>query len=392
MPDTRPLILVVDDEPLSLRALATAMDRDFAVQMVTNGPEALALARRPPYPDLILLDARMPEMDGYAVCAALKADPLTAGIPVIFLTAQTDAASETAALRAGAADFIHKPVNPEVVCARVRLQLELARYRHDLQALVHARTLELAQARDAAESADRAKTAFLRIASHEMRTPLNQITGMAYLLRQSLSAPRDQVWLDALQQAAQDLLRLVSDLLDFANLEAQELVLEAQPFDPRALLARVIGESEATAQAKGLELATTVDPDLPERLIGDPQRLRQVLRHLLDNAVKFSVRGRIEVRVRVGERAGLKLQVHFEVIDQGIGMDEALAARVFQQFEAGDDSTTRPHPGLGLGLALCRRLVRLMSGEIHLASAPGQGTVVSFRVPLEIAPALPGPI
>lgn len=392
MPDTRPLILAVDDETLSLKALATALDRDFAVQMVTNGPEALVLARRPPYPELILLDVRMPEMDGHAVCAALKADPLTAGIPVIFLTAQTDAASETAALRAGAADFIHKPINPEVVRARVRLQRELAQHRHHLENLVHERTLELAQARDAAESANRAKTAFLRNASHEMRTPLNQITGMAYLLRRSLSAPRDQVWLDALQQAAQDLLRLVSDLLDFANLEARELVLEAQPFDPRALLAGVVGEYATAALAKGLNLVTAIDPDLPARLIGDPQRLRQVLLRLLDNAVKFSGQGRIELRVRADERQGLKLQVHFEVIDQGIGMDEALATRVFQRFRAGDDSTTRPYPGLGLGLALCRRLVRLMSGEIRLASVPGLGTAVNFRVPLEIAPALPGPI
>lgn len=389
MPDTRPLILAVDDQPLNLKALATALDCDYAVQMVTTGPEALALARRPPYPELILLDVKMPQMDGYAVCAALKADPLTAAIPVIFITAQTDAASETAALHAGAVDFIHKPINPEVVRARVHLQRELVQHRHHLEVLVHARTLELAQARDAAESADRAKTAFLRNASHEMCTPLNHITGIAHLLRRALCEPRDQARLDTLEHAAQHLLRLVSDLLDFTRLEAEELVLEPQPFDPRALLTPVIEAYATAAVAKGLDLVTAVDSNLPERLQGDPQRLRQVLLQLLDNAVKFSAQGRIEVRLRAGERQGPRLQVYFEVVDQGIGVDEALATRLFQRFKAGDDSTTRPYPGLGLGLALCQRLVQLMLGAIRLTSVPGQGTTVTFWVPLEITPAVP---
>jgi diguanylate cyclase (GGDEF)-like protein len=117
--------LIVDDQPVNLKVLATALDRDYAVRMATNGPEALALARRSPSPYLILLDVMMPEMDGYAVCAALKADPLTTGIPVLFITAQTDTASETAALRAGAADFIHKPFELTAIVLRVKLHVQL---------------------------------------------------------------------------------------------------------------------------------------------------------------------------------------------------------------------------------------------------------------------------
>ena len=125
MSDARPLVLIVDDQPVNLNLLARALDRDFAVQMATNGPDALALARRPPHPDLILLDVMMPGMDGYAVCAALKADPLTADIPVIFITARTDTGSELQALAQGAADFIHKPLDPTLVSLRARLQVRL---------------------------------------------------------------------------------------------------------------------------------------------------------------------------------------------------------------------------------------------------------------------------
>ncbi len=143
MAEPQPLVLVADDEPVTLKALAAALGQDFAVRMAANGTDALALARRPPCPDAILLDVAMPDMDGYAVCAALKAEALTADIPVLFVTARADAASETRALAAGAADFLHKPVNPDVVRARVRLHHELARYRHRLEDLVRARTLKV---------------------------------------------------------------------------------------------------------------------------------------------------------------------------------------------------------------------------------------------------------
>ena len=183
MTDDRPVVLIVDDDPTNLKLLAEVLRADYRVKVATSGPEALELSCRAPYPTLILLDVMMPGMDGFAVCAALKQGAATAAIPVIFITAKTDADSETRALAGGAVDFIHKPINPTVVRARVRLHDELAQHRLHLEDLVHSRTLELAQARDAAESANRAKSAFLAKMSHEMRTPLNHITGITYLLR-----------------------------------------------------------------------------------------------------------------------------------------------------------------------------------------------------------------
>lgn len=382
MTETRPLVLIVDDQPVNLNVLAGALDNAFAVQMSTNGPEALALARRPPYPEVILLNVMMPGMDGYEVCAALKADPLTADIPVIFITAKTDAESETAALRAGAVDFIHKPINSEVVRTRVHLHHELARHRHQLEDLVEARTRELAQARDAAESADRAKTALLGNVSHEMLTPLNQITGMSYVVGREVPPGRGQRAVATIDQAARELLRMVQCLLDLASLESMALCLDHQAFAVREMLEQALADYREPAQAKGLSLALVVEPTVPERMLGDAARLRQILGQLLDNAVKFSSSGGIRLTVVAGEQTRTTRRLYFRVEDTGIGMTPEVAAGLFQHFRQGDDSLTRAYPGLGLGLALCQRLVALMGGEIDLTSTQGQGTTASVWVPL----------
>jgi diguanylate cyclase (GGDEF)-like protein len=172
MTNDRPVVLIVDDLPTNLQFLAEVLQPDYQVKAATNGPDALTFARLAPYPDVILLDVMMPGMDGYALCAALKQEAATAAIPVIFITGKTDPQSETLALTGGAVDFIHKPINPTVVRARVRLHLELAQHRNHLEDLVQARTLELAQARDAADSANRAKVALEYLTGHDPLTGL----------------------------------------------------------------------------------------------------------------------------------------------------------------------------------------------------------------------------
>jgi signal transduction histidine kinase len=384
MSSDHPVILIVDDTPLVLNFLVETLEPDYRIKAATNGPDALALARRGPLPEVVLLDVMMPGMDGYAVCMALKENPITAVIPVIFITAHTQAASETQALERGAVDFIHKPLNPAVVRARVRLHRELAQYRRHLEALVHTRTLELAQALDAAESANRAKSAFLGNISHEMRTPINNITGMVYLLQSEVPDGRSQVWLATIDQSARHLLTLISRVLELSQLEAEPIMLETRMFNLSELLDQVRQDSRDAVTAKGLTLVSAIDPALPLILNGDPARLRQILGQLIANAVKFSVQGRITLRVRPLESSGSWLSVHFEIEDQGIGMAPEIAANVFQRFHQGDNSTTRQFTGLGLGLTLCQRLVNLMGGEIRLVSSPGQGTTVCVSVPFGI--------
>lgn len=258
----------------------------------------------------------------------------------------------------------------------------LRRHRDHLDELVLERTRELAAARDAAESANRAKTSLLANVSHELRTPLNHIGGYAHLLGTRLTDAKQKIQAERIADASRHLLKLVENLLDTANLEAQELSLEVADFDLRSLVDRSVAAVRGLADAKGIALASEVDPALPESLVGDAIRLGQVLHNLLDNALKFSERGQVGVRVRRIDAPGGRVGVRFEVEDQGIGVDAAQRDRLFTLFDQGDGSTTRKQGGTGLGLALCLRLVSLMAGEIGVEHPPHGGSRFWFTVTL----------
>lgn len=241
---------------------------------------------------------------------------------------------------------------------------------------------QLLQAKQAAEAAVLAKGEFLATMSHEIRTPLNGILPMLELIARGPLGEDQRQMLATASASSQQLLRIVDDILDYSRLEAQALELEITSFNLRDLLDGVVQLMQRAADAKGLSLGLQLDPSVRLPVRGDPVRLRQVLSNLLANAIKFTARGQVQLRVqRLGEGVA-QHQLRFEVIDTGIGIDEALQARLFQSFSQADASTTRIYGGTGLGLAICKRIIDLMHGRIGVQSTPGQGATFWFEIPL----------
>lgn len=253
-------------------------------------------------------------------------------------------------------------------------EAELIQHRDHLEKLVAARTAELENSRDAAEAGNRAKTIFLANMSHELRTPMNGVIGMTDLALRHATDPKQIDLLNKSKGAAQRMVGVVNDILDFSNIQAGRMPLEEKAFFLSQMIDDAIAMQDLTAEAKGLTLTREIPATFPDQLSGDAFRLRQILLNFLGNACKFSDQGKITVRVSAVEQDAESVLARIEVEDHGIGISPEQQAMLFQTFTQVDGSMTRKYGGSGLGLIISKRLANLMGGEVGVVSQEGRGS------------------
>ena len=377
-----PRILIAEDNAGLASYIASLLQNLGQIRIAQDGEEALDLFHSW-HPDIVLSDVMMPRRDGLSLCRELKANPKTSGVPVVLLTALTHRDALLKGWEAGANDYLFKPFHPKELITRMTALIETVRERQRADEAER-------EARQVAEAANRAKSVFLANMSHELRTPLNGILGYAQILMldQTLSEPQRSN-LNVIKHSGEHLLTLINEILDSAKIEAGKLELSLTEFRLAPFLdfiAEIIG---VRAAQKDLEFVCDLAPDLPSCIRGDEQRLRQVLLNLLDNAVKFTKRGRVCLLVRGSRSASSSsspsssLRLRFEVQDTGVGIGPDQLESIFQPFEQVGEMQMRVG-GTGLGLAISRQLVRLMGGDIKLESRVGQGSTLWFELDVPV--------
>ena len=380
-------ILIVDDRPENLLTLEGILESpELNVIKAHSGNEALGLLLEYDVA-LVLMDVQMPGMDGFETAEIMRSSERTKHIPIIFVTAISKQRKHIfRGYETGAVDYLYKPLDLEILKSKIAAFIELFRYKTSLEettSKLQKTVEELHDAKIAAEEATKAKSSFLASMSHEIRTPLNGIIGIAELglMDKDLSPLQAERFLD-IKTSGQNLLEIINDILDISKIEAGKLELEELDFSIREMLDKVFKIINVFAQSKDLNLVVDMDPDIPDMLIGDQLRIRQVLTNLLNNAVKFTEKGYVRLRIEMIDLVEEQIRLRFCVEDTGTGIPKEKQELLFEKYTQAEVSTTRKYGGTGLGLNIALKLVELMGGRIELESEEGVGSKFYFTINL----------
>jgi signal transduction histidine kinase len=386
-------ILVVEDDPgdfglvrVHLRQAGFGHTSGSEPLWAKTLAEGLATAQRV-RPDAILLDLSLPDSNGLDTVRAMRA--VVSDAPILVLTGNDEHSLALNALEAGAQDYLVKgQIDPDMLgralryaLVRSKLEQSLRQHQLHLEEMVQERTAALSIAKEAAETANRAKSTFLANMSHELRTPMNAIMGMTDIVLRRISDPKHIAYLTKVKTASTHLLHVINDILDISKIEAERLTLEQVDFKLGDVLENLTSLIRHKSTEKNLQLQVDLAPEVADIwLLGDPQRLGQILLNLAGNAVKFTAQGSIILRARISKESATEVQLRFEVEDTGIGISAEEQTRLFTAFEQADGSLTRKYGGTGLGLIISQRLARLMGGDVGVSSQPGVGSTFWLTV------------
>lgn len=376
-------ILVVDDEPdvqplISQRLRNLVKEGVCQLEFAQNGVEAIDKIKKDTAIELVMTDINMPEMDGLTLLS--KINEVDRYVKSVVITAYSDMQRIRTAMNNGAFDFLTKPLDAQDLKLTLEKSIKEIRFEHQARE-ARVQYENERQKREQAEQVASLKQEFLANMSHEIRTPMNAILGMTRLCLQLGNLQNQELrYLNGIYKSAENLLVIINDILDFSKIEAGKLELESIPFSLKETLQTVQDTLRFKAEEKSLLLNVNLDENADKILVGDPVRLNQVLLNLSGNAIKFTEKGSVTIKVS-GKEKDNKIELLFEVSDTGIGISEEQISKLFSSFSQASSDTTRKYGGTGLGLAISKKLVEMQeNGTIGVRSKIGEGTTFFFNI------------